>query len=58
MESSMKKSAAAVLLATVCALVVPASTQSPSITIVTGQSMVRSDLRATKPAALPAMKDC
>jgi poly-gamma-glutamate capsule biosynthesis protein CapA/YwtB (metallophosphatase superfamily) len=57
MESSMKKSAVAVLLATVCALVVVVSTQSPSITIVlTGQSMVRSDLRATNPAALEAMK--
>ena len=53
----MRKSAAAVLLATVCALLVAVSAQSPSITIVlTGQSMIRSDLRATKPAALAAMK--
>ena len=53
----MKQSTVAVLLATMCALVVTVSTQSPSMTIVlTGQSMVRSDLRATKPAALPAIK--
>jgi hypothetical protein len=53
----MKESTLAVILATPCALVVAVSTQSPSITIVlTGQSMVRSDLRATKPAALAAMK--
>jgi poly-gamma-glutamate capsule biosynthesis protein CapA/YwtB (metallophosphatase superfamily) len=46
-----------VFLATVGALAVAVSTQSPPITIVlTGQSMVRSDLRATKPAALPAIK--
>src|SRR5438045_7197728 len=57
MESSMNKSAVAVLLATVSAPVVAVSTQSPPITIVlTGQSMIRSDLQATKPAALPAMK--
>jgi poly-gamma-glutamate synthesis protein (capsule biosynthesis protein) len=37
--------------------VVAVSTQSAPITIVlTGQSMVRSDLRATKPAVLPAIK--
>src|SRR5947207_13396480 len=53
----MKESAVAVLVAAVCALVAAVSTQSSSITIVlTGQSMIRSDLRATKPAALPAMK--
>ncbi len=47
----------AVFLATLCAVAVVVSTQAPSITIVlTGQSMIRSDLRATKPAALPAMK--
>ena len=53
----MKKAAVAVLLATVCAIVVTVSAQSPAITIVlTGQSMLRSDLRATKPATLPVMK--
>jgi poly-gamma-glutamate synthesis protein (capsule biosynthesis protein) len=53
----MKKSAVAVLLATVCAIVVAVSAQSPAFTIVlSGQSMIRSDLRATKPAALPVMK--
>src|SRR5207249_1689519 len=53
----MKRSPVAVLLATACALVVAVSAQSPSITIVlTGQSMIRSDLRATKPAALAATK--
>ena len=54
----MKKWAVAVFLVTVCAVGVVVSTQSPSTTIVlTGQSMIRSDLRATKPAALPAMKE-
>ncbi len=52
----MKRSAVA-LLAAVCVLVVAASAQSPAITIVlTGQSMIRSDLRATKPEALSMMK--
>ncbi len=46
-----------VLLACVCAIAVTASAQSPSITVVlTGQSMIRSDLRATKPSALPVIK--
>jgi poly-gamma-glutamate synthesis protein (capsule biosynthesis protein) len=53
----MKRSAAAALLATVYGIVVTVLAQSPAITIVlTGQSMVRSDLRATKPAVLPAIK--
>jgi poly-gamma-glutamate capsule biosynthesis protein CapA/YwtB (metallophosphatase superfamily) len=53
----MKRSAVAVLLATLCAIMVAVSAQSPAITIVlTGQSMIRSDLRATKPAVLPVMK--
>ena len=39
------------------ALAIVMSAQSPSMTIVlTGQSMLRSDLRATKPAAVPALK--
>jgi poly-gamma-glutamate synthesis protein (capsule biosynthesis protein) len=46
-----------VLIAAVSALAVAVSTQSTGITIVlTGQSMIRSDLRQTKPAAVPAMK--
>jgi len=40
----------------VCALVGALSGQSAPITIVlTGQSMIRSDLRATKPSAIPAI---
>ena len=47
----------AVLIATVCAIAVGVSAQSTEITIVlTGQSMIRSDLRATKPAAVPVIK--
>lgn len=46
-----------VLLTAVCALAVTVSAQSPSITVVlTGQSMIRSDLRTTKPPALPVIK--
>src|SRR5258706_739081 len=46
-----------VLLACVSAIAVTASAQSPSITVVlTGQSMIRSDLRATNPSALPVIK--
>jgi len=47
----------AVLTATVCAIAVAVSAQSTAITIVlAGQSMIRSDLRATKPAAVPVIK--
>ena len=47
----------AFLLAGVCAASVVMSAQPTAITIVlTGQSMIRSDLRATKPAAVPAIK--
>jgi poly-gamma-glutamate capsule biosynthesis protein CapA/YwtB (metallophosphatase superfamily) len=54
----MKQSPVAVLLAAGCAMAVVVSAQSPAITIVlTGQSMIRSDLRATKPAALPVIKE-
>jgi poly-gamma-glutamate capsule biosynthesis protein CapA/YwtB (metallophosphatase superfamily) len=57
MESSMKRLAVAALLTFVCALIAPVSAQPPSITIVvTGQSMIRSDLRATKPAVVTALK--
>ena len=46
-----------VLPAIVCAIGAALSAQSTPITIVlTGQSMIRSDLRATKPAAVPAIK--
>src|SRR5437868_7105282 len=47
----------AFLLAGVCAASVVMSAQPTTIRIVlTGQSMLRSDLRATKPAAVPAIK--
>ncbi len=54
----MKKLPLAVLVAAVCVIVVGISAQqSTDITIVlTGQSMIRSDLRATKPGAGPAIK--
>jgi poly-gamma-glutamate synthesis protein (capsule biosynthesis protein) len=52
----MQKSAVA-LLAAVSAMVVAASAQSPAITVVlTGQSMIRSDLRTTRPSALPVIQ--
>jgi poly-gamma-glutamate capsule biosynthesis protein CapA/YwtB (metallophosphatase superfamily) len=57
MESSMTKPVVAVLVATACALVVTVFAQPPGITIVlTGQSMIRSDLRTTKPSAVTAIK--
>jgi poly-gamma-glutamate synthesis protein (capsule biosynthesis protein) len=47
----------ALLLAAAGAFAAAVSAQSTPITIVlTGQSMIRSDLRATKPAAVPAIK--
>ena len=53
----MKNLHLAVLIAAVCAIAVAVSAQSTAITIVlTGQSMIRSDLRATKPAAVPVIK--
>ena len=53
----MKKPAVAALVATVSTLVVTVFAQPPAITIVlTGQSMIRSDLRATKPSAVTAIK--
>jgi poly-gamma-glutamate synthesis protein (capsule biosynthesis protein) len=56
MEPSIRKSAVA-LLAAASAIVVAVSAQSPAITVVlTGQSMIRSDLRATKPSAVPVIK--
>jgi poly-gamma-glutamate synthesis protein (capsule biosynthesis protein) len=46
-----------VLLAIVCAIAVTVSAQSPAMTVVlTGQSMIRSDLRTTKPSALSVIK--
>ena len=54
----MKRSA--LFVASVCAIAVTTSAQSPAIApvtiVLTGQSMIRSDLRTTKPAALPAIK--
>ena len=47
----------AVGIAAMCAIAVALSAQSTPITIVlTGQSMLRSDLRATKPVAVPVIK--
>jgi poly-gamma-glutamate synthesis protein (capsule biosynthesis protein) len=46
-----------VLAATLCTVAVALSAQSTAITVVlTGQSMIRSDLRATKPTAVPVIK--
>jgi poly-gamma-glutamate synthesis protein (capsule biosynthesis protein) len=54
---SMKSLRLAVLLAAVGAIAVAVSAQATAITIVlAGQSMIRSDLRATKPSAIPAIK--
>jgi poly-gamma-glutamate capsule biosynthesis protein CapA/YwtB (metallophosphatase superfamily) len=53
----MKNWRLAILLATVCGITVAVSAQPTAITIVlTGQSMIRSDLRASKPAAVPVIK--
>lgn len=53
----MKHARLAGLLATVLAIAVGVSAQSTPITIVlAGQSMIRSDLRATKPAAIAPIK--
>ena len=53
----MKALRFAVLPAVVCGIAVALSAQSAAITVVlAGQSMIRSDLRATKPAAVPVMK--
>jgi len=53
----MKKFHLALLTVAVCAIAVVISAQSTSITIVlTGQSMLRSDLRATKPMAVSVIK--
>ena len=48
----------ALLLVIVCAMGTAAWPQSPAITItLTGQSMIRSDIRSTAPAAVPIIKD-
>jgi len=53
----MRKPRLALLLASLCAAGIVASAQQTTMTIVlTGQSMIRSDLRATKPSALPVIK--
>src|SRR5438132_12342043 len=53
----MKKLHSAVLTAAVCAVAVAISAHSTTITIVlAGQSMIRSDLRTTKPAAVSVIK--
>ena len=47
----------AVLFAIVCAMGAPARPQSSAITItLAGQSMIRSDIRATSPAAVPVIQ--
>jgi poly-gamma-glutamate capsule biosynthesis protein CapA/YwtB (metallophosphatase superfamily) len=47
----------AIVIGAVCAIAIAPSAQSAAITIVlTGQSMIRSDLRATKPVAVPVIK--
>ena len=54
----MKDVRLALPLACVCALAIGASAQSTAIRIVvTGQSMIRSDLRTTKPGAVPVIKE-
>jgi poly-gamma-glutamate synthesis protein (capsule biosynthesis protein) len=54
---SAKETGFAVLLAIVCAVDVSMTAQSAAITIVlTGQSMIRSDIRSTAPAAVPVIK--
>jgi poly-gamma-glutamate synthesis protein (capsule biosynthesis protein) len=53
----MKHLHVGVLMAAVWMFGVPVSSQSPQITVVvTGQSMIRSDLRSTKPEAVAAIK--
>ena len=48
----------AVLLANLCAIAVTVGEQSPTITItLTGQSMIRSDIRATAPAAVSVIQE-
>ena len=48
----------AVLLANLCAIAVTAGEQSPTITItLTEQSMIRSDIRATAPAAVSVIQE-
>ncbi|HEV3062127.1 MAG TPA: CapA family protein [Vicinamibacterales bacterium] len=52
-----KLSGLTVLFASVCATSVPASAQSAALTItLTGQSMIRSDVRATAPSAVPVIQ--
>jgi poly-gamma-glutamate capsule biosynthesis protein CapA/YwtB (metallophosphatase superfamily) len=53
----MKKRSTVAALGAVCALGIVLSAQPPAITIVlTGQSMLRSDLRTTKPSAVTSIK--
>ena len=49
----------AITFAAASALGIVLSAQSASMTVVlAGQSMIRSDIRATAPAAVPAIQDC
>ncbi len=54
----LKAARPAVLLTIACVMCAAARPQSPAITItLTGQSMIRSDIRATAPAEVPVIKD-
>jgi poly-gamma-glutamate synthesis protein (capsule biosynthesis protein) len=53
----LKAERLALLFAIVCAMCAAARPQSPAITItLAGQSMIRSDIRSTAPAAVPVIK--
>src|SRR3954467_7805651 len=53
---SMTKLAYAVPAAAVCLAAIAVSAQTAITIVLTGQSMIRSDLRTMKPAAVPAIK--
>ncbi|HEV3483062.1 MAG TPA: CapA family protein, partial [Candidatus Acidoferrales bacterium] len=56
-QLSPKAARVALLFVIVCAMCAPAQPQSPAITItLAGQSMIRSDIRATAPAAVQVIK--
>src|ERR1700674_1762862 len=56
-RSSAKEAYLAVLFAIVCAIDAAVWAQSTAITItLTGQSMIRSDIRTTAPSAVPVIK--
>jgi len=55
METALKTARLASLLATLCAMALGQSSNAITITVA-GQSMIRSDLRETAPAAVPAIQ--